>query len=128
MIQSDNMKITVEKYDTYFEMLEKLYNGELNGMFVTSNYVIVYEGYEAYENIQTDVKVAKEYSKEMENQETIEASGSVTEPFTILLMGVDSTSDKLNANAAFNGDTLMLITFNPHTLNATVLYQEFIKD
>ena len=120
MIKKDNMQITVEKYDTYFEMLEKLYKGELDGMFVTSNYVIVYEGYEAYEHIQTDVKVAKEYSKEMENQETIESSGSVTEPFTILLMGVDSTSDKLNANAAFNGDTLMLITFNPHTLNATV--------
>ena len=120
LIKKDNMQITVEKYDTYFEMLEKLYKGELNGIFVTSNYVIVYEGYEAYANIQTDVKVVKEYSKEMENQETIEGSGSVTEPFTILLMGVDSTSDKLNANAAFNGDTLMLITFNPHTLNATV--------
>ena len=35
-------------------------------------------------------------------------------------MGVDSETDGLNANAAFNGDTLMLITFNPHTLNATM--------
>jgi len=119
-IEKENFKFTVEKYDTYFEMLEKLYNGEIDGIFVTSNYVIIYEGYEAYQNIAKDVKVVKEYSKEMENQETIEGSGSVTEPFTILLMGVDSTSDKLNANAAFNGDTLMLITFNPHTLNATV--------
>ena len=120
LIKKDNMQITVEKYDTYFEMLEKLYKGDLNGIFVTSNYVIIYEGYDAYQNIQKEVKVVKEYSKEMENQETIETSGSVTEPFTMLLMGVDSTSDKLNANAAFNGDTLMLITFNPHTLNATV--------
>ena len=119
-IEKEDFKFTVEKYDTYFEMLEKLYKGELDGMFVSSNYVIIYEGYEAYQNIAKDVKVVKEYSKEMENQETIEGSGSVTEPFTILLMGVDSTSDKLNANAAFNGDTLMLITFNPHTLNATV--------
>ena len=120
LIKKENLQIKVEKYDTYFEMLEKLYKGELNGIFITSNYVIVYEGYDSYQNIQTDVKVLKEYSKEMENQETIESSGSVTEPFTILLMGVDSTSDKLNANAAFNGDTLMLVTFNPHTLNATV--------
>ena len=120
LIEKENLSFTTEKYDTYFEMLEKLYKGEIDGMFVTSNYVIIYEGYDAYQNIQTDVKVVKEYSKEMKNQETIETSGSVTEPFTILLMGVDSTSDKLNANAAFNGDTLMLITFNPHTLNATV--------
>ena len=35
-------------------------------------------------------------------------------------MGVDSEKDGLNANAAFNGDTLILITFNPKTLTATM--------
>ena len=80
----------------------------------------MYESYDAYQNIETDVKVLFDYSKEMKNQDYIESSGSVENPFTILLMGVDSAHDGLNANAAFNGDTLMLITFNPHTLNATV--------
>lgn len=120
LMEKEKLNVTVEKYDTYFELLEKLYAGELNGIFITSNYVVMYEGYDAYENIGKDVKVAYEYSKEMKNQDYIEASGSVTEPFTVLLMGVDSTSNRLNANAAFNGDTLMIITFNPHTLNATV--------
>lgn len=120
LIEEENLEVTVEKYDTYFELLEKLYDGSLDGIFITSNYVVMYEGYEAYENIATDVKVVYELSKEMENQDYIESSGSVEEPFTVLLMGVDSTSDTLNANAAFNGDTLMIITFNPHTLNATV--------
>ncbi len=120
LIKKENLKVTVQKFDTYFEMLEKLYDGSLNGLFITSNYVVTYEGYEAYENIGEDVKVAYEYSKEMKNQDYIESSGSVEEPFTVLLMGVDSTSDRLNANAAFNGDTLMIISFNPHTLNATV--------
>ena len=36
-------------------------------------------------------------------------------------MGVDSEYDGLNANAAFNGDTLILATFNPKTLSATLL-------
>ena len=35
-------------------------------------------------------------------------------------MGVDSEKDGLKANQAFNGDTLMLVTFNPKTLNATM--------
>ncbi len=120
MIKDKKLNVTVEKYDTYFELLEKLYDGSLNGIFITSNYVVMYEGYESYENIGKDTKVVYEYSKEMKNQDYIESSGSVENPFTVLIMGVDSTSDRLNANAAFNGDTLMLITFNPHTLNATV--------
>lgn len=120
MIKDKKLNVTVEKYDTYFELLEKLYDGSLNGIFITSNYIVMYEGYESYENIGKDTKVVYEYSKEMKNQDFIESSGSVENPFTVLIMGVDSTSDRLNANAAFNGDTLMLITFNPHTLNATV--------
>ena len=56
----------------------------------------------------------------MKNQDYIENPGTVDKPFTVLIMGVDSTSDVLNANQAFNGDTLMLISFNPNTLNATV--------
>lgn len=120
LINNEKLNIKVEKYDTYFELLEKLYDGSLKGIFITSNYIAMYESYDAYQNIKTDVKVLFDYSKEMKNQDYIESSGSVENPFTILLMGVDSAHDGLNANAAFNGDTLMLITFNPHTLNATV--------
>lgn len=120
LINKEKLNVKVEKYDTYFELLEKLYDGTLKGIFITSNYATMYQSYDAYQNIESDVKVLFDYSKEMKNQDYIESSGSVENPFTILLMGVDSASDGLNANAAFNGDTLMLITFNPHTLNATV--------
>lgn len=120
LINKEKLNVKIEKYDTYFELLEKLYDGTLKGIFITSNYVMMYESYDNYQNIESDVKVLFDYSKEMKNQDYIESSGSVENPFTILLMGVDSASDGLNANAAFNGDTLMLITFNPHTLNATV--------
>lgn len=120
LIDKEKLKVKVEKCDTYFELLEKLYNGELKGIFITSNYAPMYETYEAYQNINHDVVVVFEHSKEMKNQDYIESSGSVEKPFTILIMGVDSQYDGLNANAAFNGDTLMLISFNPHTLNATV--------
>ena len=49
-----------------------------------------------------------------EESELLATTKSLTEPFTVLIMGVDSESTTgLDANAAFNGDTLMLITFNP---------------
>ena len=58
----------------------------------------------------------------MDNQDLILASNKdFNEPLTFLLMGVDSETSGLNANAAFNGDTLMLISFNPTTLTATMV-------
>ena len=36
------------------------------------------------------------------------------------ILGVDSETDELNDDAAFNGDTIILATFNPKTLSATL--------
>ena len=119
-IKKEKLKVNVTEYDSNFELLEKLYGGELDAIFITSNYIIKFEGYDAYKNIENDVKVQFTYSKEMKNQDYIENPGTVDKPFTVLIMGVDSTSDVLNANQSFNGDTLMLMSFNPNTLNATV--------
>ena len=119
-IKKEKLKVNVSEYDSNFELLEKLYGGELDAIFITSNYIIKFEGYDAYKNIENEVKVQFTYSKEMKNQDYIENPGTVDKPFTVLIMGVDSTSDVLNANQAFNGDTLMLMSFNPNTLNATV--------
>ena len=122
LINKENIKnITINKYDTYFEMLELLYNGELDGMFVGDGYVDTYGTYEQYETIADQTKVQFKYSKKMETQEVIEKNNSnVTEPFTILLIGVDSEKSTLKFNSGFNSDTLMLVTFNPKTLSATV--------
>jgi LCP family protein required for cell wall assembly len=57
----------------------------------------------------------------MEAKQIIENNHSnVTEPFSILLIGVDSEKSSLNFNSGFNSDTLMMVTFNPKTLSATV--------
>ena len=111
-------KNEVTEYSSYYEMISDLLNKEVDGIFLSSNYLTIFGGdFEGLEN----TSVAYSYSKEMENQDTtLTSNKKLDEPFTILLMGVDSETDGLNANAAFNGDTLMLITFNPHTLNATM--------
>ena len=64
----------------------------------------------------------KKMKKSDTSDEELSSSGkSITEPFTMLLMGIDSTDEVLEKNAIANGDTLILITFNPKTLNATMI-------
>lgn len=116
----------IKSYDNYSSMLVDMYAGELDAMFITSGYVDLYSDITGYEDIATDTKVIITKEKEMKKSETSEievasAKKSVTEPFTILLMGIDSTAEVLSKKAVANGDTLILITFNPKTLNATML-------
>ena len=115
----------IKDYDDYTSMLVDLYSGDLDAMFVTNHYVSMFSGINGYENVGIETKVITSKSKKMlkANNSAIETASSgksITEPFTILLMGIDSTDEVLSENAIANGDTLILITFNPKTLNATM--------
>ncbi len=116
----------IKKYDTYTEMLSYLYSGKLDAIFLSSDYVSLYSSIEDYQNIGEETKVIlkkekKILKKSTSSRETSSTGKSVKDPFTILLMGIDSTEEGLDKNAVANGDSLMLVTFNPHTLNATML-------
>lgn len=114
-------KIDIKYYDNYLEMLGDLYNYSIKGIMISSNYVLSYSGYDNYANIGDETKIVYTYKEDMENQDIkLSSNKSLKEPFTILLLGVDSTQDGLKVNTVFNGDTMMLITFNPKTLNTTV--------
>ena len=121
LIKKENLTNNkVNTYASYYEMIDDLLNGEVDGIFLNSNYLTIFGEEEGFEKLK-DTVVAYTYSKKMENKDTkIVSNKSLTEPFTVLLMGVDSTADGLDASTSFNGDTLMLITFNPKTLNATM--------
>lgn len=120
----DNNKIV--KYDNYIEMITDLYSKDIDAIFLASDYVNIYSSIAGYENIGTETKkiISKEkkmLKSETSKEETASSGKSVTEPFSILLMGIDSTDEVLTKNAVANGDSLILITFNPKTLNATML-------
>ena len=113
---------SITEYSDYYTMLKDLYNGDIDAIFVPSNYVTLFNEEEDYQNIANDTKVLYKYSEERENQDLVLSSNKTfEEPLTFLLLGVDSEDYGLNANAAFNGDTLMIITFNPDTLQTTML-------
>ncbi len=122
-----NEKNDFEEYDDFSAMVAGLYHGEVDAVFISSNYEIMFKNIELYENIKNETKVITTLDKKMKKTShqdvigTLATNKNVTEPFTILLMGVDSEVDGLDKNGAFNGDALMLVTFNPKTLNATML-------
>lgn len=107
-------------YDDYTSMLNDLYDEKIDAMFVSSSYVSLFVNEDGFENIASETKVIKEKSKKTANLKS-STDKTLDEPFTILLMGVDSSSSSLSKSNSFNGDTLMLITFNPNTTNATIL-------
>lgn len=122
---------TVVEYDNITTMFKDLYKGSIDAVLTTKNYVSMFKSLEGYEKIQEETKIIDEIEKTYKKNEISKITGesetvynsnaSITEPFTVLLMGVDSTDEALDKNSTGNGDALMLITFNPKTLNATIL-------
>lgn len=121
-LENDNELVS---YDDLLVMLKDLYDGEIDLMFVSSNYDVMFQNTEGFENISNDVKVILEKDKTIKKESSsvsmLGNSTSNIKPFSILLMGVDSEKDGLKKNAYANGDGLILITFNPQTLNVTMM-------
>lgn len=121
MIKKEQITSEIIEYDDYISMISELYEGNIDAMFVADSYVTMFNSYEKFSNIDTEVKVVYKYTKKLENKDNVVYSTKdLTKPFTILLMGVDSTGDGIASSSSFNGDSLMLISFNPKTLAATV--------
>ncbi len=112
-------KVNIEYYDDYTIMLNDLHDKKLQGVLISSNYSIMFGEDETLEWINS-TKPIYSYSEEREKDEAESTNKSLDKPFSILLIGVDSVNPKMNANQSFNGDTLMVLTFNPNTLNATM--------
>lgn len=120
LIDEKNLENEIIYYDSYRDMIKALYAKTIDSIFVSGNYITLFES--DFNTIGTDTKVVYKLSKKMDNKDSnIKSSKKLSEPFTILLMGVDTNSSEgVKSNSSFNGDTLMLISFNPKTLNATV--------
>lgn len=113
------------EYEDYQTMIRDLYAKEVDYIFLPTNYGSIYGQLEEYETLEEDTKIivstSKEEVKEEEEEELLGSSKDVTEPFTVLLLGVDSKAEGIANAKSFNGDAMILVTFNPDTLTATML-------
>ena len=109
----------IKKYGSTIELLHAVKAGDVKAAFFSSNYNEMFYEIEGFETIETDTKVLYEANKVIETVDTIaSAESSLNKPFTMLLIGVDSS--KNGVTSGYNADVLLLVTFNPSTLRATV--------
>jgi len=125
IIKNENLDKNNElvSFDSYQEMITALYEKRVDYIFLPTNYADIFSTTEGFEDVGTRLKTITTTEKEAskEDAELLGNAKDVSEPFTILLIGIDSTVDGLKQADSFNGDSLMLITFNPKTMNATML-------
>ena len=102
-------------YDDIYQIADDMQNGDIKYAVLPANYVEMYLIYDEYVSFSEKLKVIlnKEKEKEIEKEETVKKD--INEPFSMLLMGVDTLS------SSYNADTLLVVTFNPETLTATTL-------
>lgn len=123
VIKEQKLNNKIKEYDSYIAMIDALRDGEINYIFLPTNYTVMFGSMEGYEDIADETKVLLTQTKKVKNEKEESDSTNtkaITEPFTVLLMGVDSDAEGI-ANGSFNGDSLMVITFNPKTLSTTIL-------
>ena len=123
VIKEQKLNNKTKESDSYIAMIDALRDGEINYIFLPTNYTVMFGSMEGYEDIADETKVLLTQTKKVKNEKEESDSTNtkaITEPFTVLLMGVDSDAEGI-ANGSFNGDSLMVITFNPKTLSTTIL-------
>lgn len=119
-IISENKLINeLVEYNNYLDLINDLLDGKINLVFLPTNYSILFGNIEGLHDLNTKTKIVYTKDKNVKVQKTLNTK-NLDEPFSVLLMGVDSENEEIKGSS-FNGDSLILITFNPKTLNTTML-------
>jgi len=108
------------EYNNSTDMLKDLYDKKVDLIILPSNYISIYSAIDDYSNINEDTYELSSKTKTIK-KEISTNNKSEKDPFTVLVLGMDSTIKDISTVTSFNADSLMLITFNPNTLNATIL-------
>ena len=122
IIEKEGLSNKLKEYASFISVIDALYSGEVKYAFLPSNYSVMFGSMEGYTDINEKIKTIYSKKKKVKSNTSYSSNKgkSITEPFTILLMGVDSEVEGIRGSS-FNGDSLMLITFNPKTLSTTML-------
>jgi len=120
IVEKNKLENELKEYGSFIDLIDDLLNKKIEYAFLPTNYDILFSNVEGtdFKDLKSKTKIIYTETKKIKNEKT--SNNSITKPITILLMGVDSELESI-ANASFNGDSLMLITFNPTTLSSTIL-------
>lgn len=119
IIKENKLSNELVEYSNYLDMINDLLDEKIDVIFLPTNYSILFSNIEGLETLNEKTKIIYTKDKNIKVNKTL-GTKNLNEPFTILLMGVDSEKEDIKGSS-FNGDSLVLVTFNPKTLNATML-------
>lgn len=119
IIKENKLNNELVEYSNYLDLINDLLDDKIDIIFLPTNYSILFGNIEGLEMLNEKTKIIYTKDKNVKAATTL-GTKNLNEPFTILLMGVDSEVEEIKGSS-FNGDSLVLITFNPKTLNATML-------
>ena len=111
----------VEKYDSPVTMIHDLYDGKIDAIIVGDNYSSLFSEQLGFEDIKNETKVLANIEtviKQEGSNLAITNTSLIDEPFSMLLIGVDSTEQGLEA--ASLADSLIVATVNPKNLSVTM--------
>lgn len=116
-LEKDNKVVT---FDNYTDLLNALYSDEVDSVFLPTNYINMFSNVDGYEEINNETKIVFTKTKTIKKKLSFKKS-KIDKPITVLFTGIDSNVDGLNNSSSSNSDTLIVVTFNPETLTATML-------
>ena len=122
VIEENNLDSSndIKLYDNTTDMVKDLYNKTIDLAFLPSEYVSIFSSLDEYKNIKEDtIEITSKSIKRKKDNSSIKRSEK--DPITILVLGMDSTIKDISKVTSFNADSIMLITFNPNTYNATMV-------
>lgn len=116
IINNNDLDVELVYYDDYITMINDLLNNNIEYIFLPTNYLVTFDNIE-FDSTLDNTKIIYTQGKDVKIENN---KKKLDEPFTILLMGVDSTENDIS-NSSYNGDALMILTYNPNTYTATML-------
>ena len=127
-LDSDKIKYTTKDYSSLDDMMEALYDNEVDAICLNEKYRgILHEG-DSYFNFQTDSRVVHQnvhYTKVTKTDNPSDPVNNITkDTFTVLVSGNDSYGTLQDSNT--RSDANLLLTVNPKT--GTILMTSIPRD
>lgn len=111
-------KIATNTYPSAIEMVDALYNGEVQAFILNESYESIISDTEGYEDFSSKTRLLYEYTKTYEVEKTQKDVKVTKEPFVVYISGSDTRSTKL---AKSRSDVNILAIINPNTRQVLLL-------
>lgn len=114
------VEVNVVEYTSTISMVNDFKGQKIHCICVESTLLYTIEDYEEYANIENEIQSIYSYSYEVDNTLTADKVDVTTQPFTVLISGIDTLSDSFS-DPDQRSDVNMVVTVNPETKEVIII-------